>query len=105
MKDTFNDRGYVVVAVVLVGIGAFFLGGLFVYSLYRTSDAGATVRLTPLDFEVSVYTSRVYASSRGRRYYPWWCDAGREIAEKNVVWYETPVLAEVAGYSIAKGCS
>ena len=52
-----------------------------------------------------VTNERVYASKRGKRYYPWWCDAGRKsIKEGNIVWFGSPAVAELEGYTIAKSC-
>ena len=104
MEKMFNERGYMIAAIILVGIGAFLLGGLFVYSFYKPTKTATDIHLTPLSVELSDNERRVYASSRGTRYYPWWCDAGNKIAKENKVWYSTPELAQVEGYSIAKGC-
>ena len=107
MEDLFNTRAYVVVSIILVGIGAFLLGGLAVYSLYspqKLGDRGVT--LTPLESDNPVTIERrVYASRSGKRYYPWWCDTGRRsIKPANIVWYDSPEKAREAGYSIAKSC-
>ena len=103
MKKIFKNS-YVLLSVVLMGIGAFMLGGLFVHSLYKPAKQMASIHLTTLPTTLPHNIRRVYASSRGTRYYPWWCDAGSRIAEDNKVWYDTPELAQEAGYSIAKGC-
>ena len=102
MKDVCN-KWYVVIAMVLVGVGSFFLGGLFVHSLHDSSGA-ASVQLRPLPTEQPYNERQVYASKRGKRYYPWWCNAGNTIVEENKIWYDTPELAQKEGYSIAKGC-
>ena len=103
MKDFYN-KWYMVISMVLVGAGGFLLGGLFVHSFSTPPQKAATVHLQPLPVEQSVDEQRVYASKRGKRYYPWWCEAGGAIAEENIVWFETPKLAQAVGYSIAKGC-
>ncbi|MCY4576868.1 MAG: hypothetical protein OXB96_00330 [Candidatus Kaiserbacteria bacterium] len=104
MKDFYNEW-YVIIVVVLVGIGMFMLGGLFVHSLYKPAKATADIHLKPLAVEQqNTNMRRVYASKQGKRYYPWWCDAGNTIAKENKVWYNTPEKAKKEGYTIAKGC-
>lgn len=104
MARLFNHFGYTVVVIVLVGVGGFFLGGLAVYSVYMEREAGEGVSLAPLAVTVEIPDKKVYASSRGKRYYPWWCEAGKSMAEKNIVWYDTAAAAERAGYTLAKAC-
>lgn len=49
--------------------------------------------------------NRVYASQRGKRFYPWWCDTGmRSIKPENIVWYSSPQAAEQAGYQLSQSC-
>ena len=98
------NKWYVATIIVLVGIGAFLLGGLFVYSWYTPAKTAVDLQLKPLPTEQPYNEQRVYASKRGKRYYPWWCDAGSTIAKENKVWYDTPEAAQAAGYTIAKGC-
>ena len=107
MEVLFKHCAYCAAIVVLVAFGSFFLGGFAVRSYYDTvaADREEALSLIPLDPEVSVSGSgRVYASSRGSRYYPWWCDKGKSISEANKVWFSTPQEAETEGYTIAKGC-
>ena len=103
MSELFNRTGYTLYALVTVGIAGFLLGGLSVYSLCGGREPGP-VRLTPLSASVPFSDRRVYASLRGKRYYPWWCDAGRSISPDNLVWYDTPEDAVAGGYSVAKSC-
>ena len=92
------------ISIVLAGVGGFLLGGLFVYSFFTPVQKAAVIHLQPLLSEQPVIEQGVYASKRGSRYYPWWCSAGDSMAEENIVWFDTPELAQEAGYSIAKGC-
>ena len=103
MEKIFNARTYPVIAVVLVGIISFFLGGLLVYSVYNSAKGSPEITLAPLEVDTPV-SRRVYVSIHGKRYYPWWCDAGSKIAKENIVWYDTPEEAKGRGYTIAKGC-
>ena len=105
MKDIFNSPTvYVPVSMILVGIGSFLLGGLAVYTLLYEGDAGGEITLEPI-LDGVPDDRRVYASKRGKRYYPWWCDKGSTILEENRVWYLNPESAELDGYTIAKGCA
>ena len=103
MEKILNDRMYIFISIILVGIAAFLLGGLFVHSFHNSPEDSSKITLEPIQADVSV-SSRVYASARGKRYYPWWCDAGSRIAKENVVWYETAKEAEEKGYMIASAC-
>jgi hypothetical protein len=44
----------------------------------------------------------VYASSKGKKYYYSWCKS--TVSEANKVFFNTPALAESAGYSLAVNC-
>ena len=103
MNKIFNKYSYPIIAVILVGIVSFLLGGLLVHSLYGPAEKSAKVVLEPIELDIQV-NRKVHASASGKRYYPWWCDAGNKIAKKNLIWYDTPEQAEKEGYSIAKGC-
>ena len=103
MKDIFNEW-YEVLIIILVGIGGFLLGGLFMRSLHGTAKTTDGIHLVPLEVEQQNSRQRVYASKRGKRYYPWWCNAGNTIAKKNKIWYETAAQAKAEGYTLAKGC-
>lgn len=103
MKDIFN-KWYEVLVIVLVGVGAFLLGGLFIHSLHNPTKKAVNIQLLPLEVEQQRNRQRVYASKRGKRYYPWWCNAGSTIAKENKVWFEKPEHAQAEGYTLAKGC-
>lgn len=104
MDRLFNNRAYVTCIVLLVGIGGFLLGGLAVYSVYADGRAKDPIEMKAIPVTKGIPERDVYASARGKRYYPWWCSAGKKIAKKNIVWYKTPEEAKRAGYSIAKTC-
>ena len=102
MKNIFN-KWHEMVIIVLVGVGAFLLGGLFVHSLHGIKTT-AGIHLTSLEVEQENNRHRVYVSKQGKRYYPWWCNAGSNIIKENKMWYDTPELAQAEGYTLAKGC-
>ena len=103
MKDIFN-KWYEVLVIVLVGVGAFLLGGLFIHSFHNATKTKTDIHLVPLAPEQQNNRQQVYASKQGKRYYPWWCNAGDAIVEKNKIWYDTAELAQANGYTLAKGC-
>ncbi len=103
MKDIFN-KWYEVLIIVLVGVGAFLLGGLFIHSFHNATKTTADIHLMPLEVEQQNNRKRVYASKQGKRYYPWWCNAGNTIVKENKIWYNTPEKAQAEGYTLAKGC-
>lgn len=102
MSQLFNRCGYAVIAVIIVGISGFLSGGLAVHSVYKQREPADSVQLTPIMTSIPA-DRRVYASSSGKRYYPWWCDIGR-IVPDNMVWFATPEDAKAEGYTIAKAC-
>ena len=94
------------VAFVSVGLGSFMLGGVFVYIILRGDailpDTNENITIESIDGVITEKADRVYASSRGTRYYPWWC--GSNIKEENKVWFDSVPEAKAAGYTIAKNC-
>lgn len=100
---TIDNRLQGVASIILSGILGFFLGGLAVYhATHQGSDEPIT--LHPMPDRVSPMGNRVFVSSRGRRFYPWWCEAGSSIKEENRVWFPTPQEAMAAGHTIARAC-
>ena len=104
MGEIFNSLRYVICITCLVGLTGFFLGGLAVRSFYEQRSDEVAVSLEALPVPAEASSSRVYASSRGKRYYPWWCDAGSSIVDRNLVWYADAASAGRAGYTLAKAC-
>ena len=105
MKITEREQ-YFIISSIFIGIGAFLLGGLTIYHVHKGDVNMKQIMLSEISAksEISKEDARVYASSRGSRYYPWWCDGGAKIAKNNIVWYETKERAERDGYTIAKSC-
>ncbi|MDE0243376.1 MAG: hypothetical protein OYG31_01540 [Candidatus Kaiserbacteria bacterium] len=96
-----DNRYKTAALIVLSGVLGFFLGGIAVYSAVRQKSEEPIV-LHPMPNRVSPMGERVFVSTRGRRFYPWWCESA--IKEENRVWFTTPEEAAAAGYTIAKAC-
>lgn len=75
-----------------------------VYTLSNPPKESNKIVLQPLPPDPATIRKDVYASIHGTTYYPWWCDAGKTIIKKNIIWYETPEEAKKAGYRITKRC-
>ena len=102
----FNTTRFLSLFIVFTtALTSFFLGGLFVFSLLRHPGQTATLVLQPYADNTLTADRKVYASQRGSRFYPWWCEAGSKIAKENIIWFSSPSAAEQAGYSIAKACA
>ena len=85
--------------MIFVGVIGFLLGGFAIYSIYKENGKAEIV------FEVEnseLFDESVYASSRGTKYYYWWC--GSNIKEENKVWFKNSDEAIEEGYSLSKTC-
>ena len=70
----------------------------------QKNTADVVLQPIPVDLE-RLQNNQVYASVNGKRYYPWWCDAGKSIVPKNIIWFDSPEEAEEKGYTVAKLCT
>lgn len=106
MKKILNNNVFYMIAIIVVSnITSFLLGGLLIYFLSKPAKNSQPIALTPIPTDTAqVQKNHVYASIRGKRYYPWWCDKGNLIAKENIIWFNTPQAAKKEGYTIAKGC-
>ena len=106
MKQLLNNRATQMAVIIIVSnITSFLLGGLLIYILNDPVKGVADIVLqTLMPEQPYAGETRVYVSARGKRYYPWWCDAGSRISPENIVWYDTPQEAEGEGYTAAKAC-
>ena len=98
-----------VLAMALLALSTFILGGLFVYfHIAEVKVSQGPAVFTSLEVEGALpevlSTGAAYASSRGSRYYPRHCTAGSSLSPENVIWFPTVEAAEAAGYTLAKGC-
>ncbi len=114
---------YVVLLIILVGVGSFGLGRLSKISqnkepikiTYDANLAGAAGEQTPqqagirsdkkepLAAEISGSHSFV-ASKRGKKYYDIDCEAAKSLKEENKIYFDTEEQAQKAGYSASSSC-
>ena len=113
----------IVVIVILVGLGSFELGRLsksdrsggikieYTDENEVKTDSGDVlgaeyINSSQID-KIAVTNSaggNFFASSRGKKYYPKDCSAGKSIVETNKIWFETREEAEAAGYELSGSC-
>ena len=101
----------VVLIVILVGLGSFTLGrlsknssnaGIKIEYIDQTISQGANVVSAINSTEKSTNDGKnFFASSRGRKYYPLGCAAGKTIKQENRVYFNNSGEAESAGYEVS----
>jgi|SRR3989344_5033544 len=104
----------VVLIVILVGLGSFTLGrlsknssnaGIKIEYIDQTISQGANVVSAINSTEKSTNDGKnFFASSRGSKYYPLGCAAGKNIKQENRVYFNTRGEAESAGYELSSSC-
>ncbi len=120
----------VVLIVILTGLGSFGLGRLskenastgvkIEYPKELTSLAGnaisattpvvkaaPTQKVVPASTNTSTTTLAIknyFASSRGHKYYPAGCSAGKSLSMDNRIYFSTREEAEAAGYTLSNSC-
>jgi hypothetical protein len=98
--------------IILVGISAFGLGKLSVYSsqddevriLSQYTNTAAAVESTGLDQIQKSVNGEVVASKSGKKYHYPWCAGAKQISEKNKITFNTIEGARAAGYTPAANC-
>jgi hypothetical protein len=104
--------------IVIVGISAFMLGRLSLYStdglnspkmtLNSTNNLNLKEALSNSKIAPSeVYTQgekRYLASKNGKMYYSLGCSGANRIKDENKVWFSTAIDAEKSGFSFATSC-
>jgi len=108
----------IIAIVILVGLASFELGRLSkqnessgIKIEYPTEEANAFSAMNSLreSNKNSANSSRAdgrnfFASSRGSKYYPITCSAGKTIRIENRVYFTTKAEAEKAGYELSSSC-
>ena len=115
----------VILIVFFVGIGSFSLGKLSAggdkglkisHSSTKTHTTKQSLitaqavqfleqnkELDKIDFDKN-NTKKFFASSRGKKYYPLDCSAGKSIKASNRVYFESESQAQSAGYELSSSC-
>ncbi|MDI9325494.1 MAG: hypothetical protein QM526_01795 [Alphaproteobacteria bacterium] len=97
-SDTTNYPLLFVIIFFLANIFSFLFGGMLVYYTMKPVHPKAVFEtIESIDED-----ARVYASSKGKTYYPWWCHS--IIVDKNKIYFENKETAEAQGYTLAKTC-
>ena len=103
MMSEINTNLYSAIAIVVVGMAAFFMGRA---SINIVSDSkGFNIEEIEIDKTALQEIAGVYASSRGTKYYPVWCSAHETLSDKNKISFTSASEAEANGYTIAKACA
>ena len=119
IKSNKGQDFLIVIIVILVGLGSFELGRLSKVD----NSSGIKIQNTPESEEINQdanqpanvisatnlntlnnSTKNFFASSKGSKYYPVGCTAGKTIKQENRVYFETREKAEQAGYNLSTSC-
>ena len=111
-----KDDIYIIITIILVGIGSFGLGKLSGFeknkvpiSIQKTQDVmyatviESTAKVNQTDSSVQV-SGEVVASKSGTKYYYPWCTGVSKIKEENKVWFKSIEDARLTGLTPASNC-
>ncbi len=118
LKKSKSDEVFIIVTIVLVGIGAFGLGrlskieslrqGLSIEAPAQVSEAlikkDANVKDNKNIENIRLLEGGVVASKSGTKYHFPWCTGAKSISEKNKIWFNSVTEAKEAGYEPASNC-
>ncbi len=118
-----SERGkdiFVVLVVILVGLGSFELGRLsksdnssgikIEYTDQNGNQEASALKavkssnIIPPKIESTNFNKNFFASTRGSKYYSVGCSAGKTIKQENRVYFATGEEAEGAGYELSSSC-
>lgn len=89
------------ILILVVAILSFTLGVISVY--FQIKDGAVQIEIGELESAQNLFNNkRVYASSRGKLYYPWWCES--TISSKNIIWFNNSLEATEKGYKLSNNC-
>jgi len=112
----------VVIIVILVGLGSFGLGrlskstqleGLKIEYMGQEANIISSIDLDtskPILGQIDPVLSQIegdksfFGSSKGSKYYPLGCTAGKSLKLENRVYFKTAQEAESAGYELSSSC-
>jgi hypothetical protein len=118
LKKSKSDEVFIIVTIVLVGIGAFGLGrlskieslrqGLSIEAPAQVSEAlikkNTNIKNDKNIENTGLLEGSVVASKSGTKYHFPWCTGAKSISEKNKIWFNSVTEAKEAGYSPASNC-
>ena len=104
-----------VMIIVLVGLGSYELGrlsmqgnsGIKIEYTAQEANAATVIEYVEKTSKIAPATTsrkNFFASSKGRKYYPVTCSAGKTIKIENRVYFATKTEAEKAGYELSSSC-
>jgi hypothetical protein len=117
-----SERGndiFVVIIIILVGLGSFELGRLSkeegspgikieyqgqLQDINQSANVVSAIWDTSESSETNSSGKTFFASNRGSKYYSTSCSAGKTIKQENRVWFATGEEAERAGYVLSSSC-
>lgn len=115
-----SDKGrdlFTILLIILVGLAGFALGRLSAqeeqkptvrFESWETAQEASVTRVERSEKEgeeqAAPAPGSVVVSKNGKAYHAPWCPGAKQISDKNKVWYESPELAESAGYRPAGNC-
>ncbi|MCX6755138.1 MAG: hypothetical protein NT068_01165 [Candidatus Nomurabacteria bacterium] len=118
----------IILIVILVGLGSFMLGRLSIqgqngqFKVENSSNQAnalnglesaqnsknelniAQKSTSNTDINNSNKSGNFFASSKGKKYYPVGCSAGKTIKESNKIYFSTGEEAQSAGYELSSSC-
>jgi tRNA U34 5-carboxymethylaminomethyl modifying enzyme MnmG/GidA len=75
----------------------------------KTSEVSSITIPDPLNTKTTINTNTstkpFFASSRGKKYYPVNCSAGKNIKQSNRIYFSTESNAQKAGYTLSSSCN
>ena len=112
----------VILIIVLLGLGAFYLGRLSkenpseglkieypgqeaaISSFSNQNSPNYDQKANIGEKEVSQPQGGYFSSKIGKKYYPINCSAGKTIKRENRIYFSSPEEAERAGYALSSSC-
>ena len=96
-----NSKYYFIIALSLVAISSYYLGQHSVKSELNINE-NVSIQYVEKSNIINRGEKVYYASSKGKKYYTWYCLS--TIKEENKVWFKDEENAKKQGYSRARNC-
>lgn len=102
----------IILIIIFVGLGSFFLGRLSklndsksIKIEYKGGEEASSIKaLSDTQPSAGSPSGEFFASKKGKKYYPNNCTAGANIKASNRVYFKTREDAESAGYELSSSC-